>query len=35
LNRDKEGGKISMAEMLAAYADNILRSGGIKLPEEE
>jgi hypothetical protein len=35
LNRDRgETNKISMAEILATYSDNILRKGGVKLPEE-
>lgn len=36
LNRDREiTGKISMAEMLATYTDNILRKNGIRLPEDQ
>ena len=34
LNRDRDSGRVTMSEMLAAYSDNILRKGGVKLPEE-
>ena len=34
MNKDRENGKVTMAEMLATYTDNILRKGGIKLAED-
>jgi len=34
MNRDRDLGKVTMSEMLAAYTDNILKKGGVKLPEE-
>ena len=35
LNRDRDSGRVTMAEMLATYTDNILRKNGIKLPEDQ
>lgn len=34
LNRDRDSGRITMAEILATFTDNILRKNGIKLPED-
>lgn len=39
MNKDREivdnQNKVTMAEMLAAYTDNILRKGGTKIQEEQ
>ena len=35
MNRDRDIGKVTMSELIATHTDNVLRKGGVKLPEEQ